>query len=360
MTSPAASGSPAGEPAEGRYAHELRVAVAAVRDASLVCRAVRASLAPDQAVSKSDSSPVTVADLAAEAVVSMALAEAFPADPLMGEEDSRQLRDRAQAALAASVLAHVRAVRAGVGATETAEALDRCSDAGGPGRRWWTLDPVDGTKGFLRNEQYAVALALVEDGEVVAGVLGCPNLPVEAGALPGDGASAPGAVGCVFAAERGGGAWQLPLQPPAASAAWSAGARRVSVATLHDPSQARYAESVEGAHSAQDVAARIAERLGVTARPVRMDSQAKYAVVARGEASIYLRVPHGDYRENVWDHAAGWIVMHEAGGRISDIDGLPLDFTAGRRLVRNRGIVAAPAAIHAPVVEAVRSVLAGA
>jgi len=42
------------------------------------------------------------------------------------------------------------------------------------------LDPIDGTKGFLRGEQYAVALGLIDDGEVVLGVLGCPELPIEA------------------------------------------------------------------------------------------------------------------------------------------------------------------------------------
>jgi len=46
---------------------------------------------------------------------------------------------------------------------------------------YWTLDPIDGTKGFLRGDQYAVALDLVEAGEVVAGVLGGPNLPNDDG-----------------------------------------------------------------------------------------------------------------------------------------------------------------------------------
>jgi HAL2 family 3'(2'),5'-bisphosphate nucleotidase len=338
----------------GRYGAELEVAIAAVRAASRVCRAVRASLTPEQAVTKADLSPVTVADLAAEAVISLALSAAFPADPLMGEEDGRLLRDPAGTAMAGAVVAAVTSARPGVGVAEVAAALDRCSDEGGPNRRWWTLDPVDGTKGYLRNEQYAVALALVIDGEVVLGVLGCPNLPL---ALDSTAAAEGGdAVGCVFAAEIGGGAWQLPLDPRpdgAGGAGW-----RVGVADVTDPSQARYAESVEAAHSAQDVAARVAERLSLTTRPVRMDSQAKYAVVARGEASIYLRVPHGDYRENVWDHAAGAIVIREAGGVVSDVHGLPLDFTTGRRLTRNRGIIAAPAAIHPQVVAAVRSVLA--
>ena len=42
---------------------------------------------------------------------------------------------------------------------------------------FWTLDPVDGTKGFLRNQQYAIALAYIERGTPVVGVMGCPNLP---------------------------------------------------------------------------------------------------------------------------------------------------------------------------------------
>ena len=107
--------------------------------------------------------------------------------------------------------------------------------------------------------------------------------------------------------------------------------------------EARYAESVEAAHSDQSEAGRIAAALGITAEPLRLDSQTKYAVVARGDASIYLRLPRGGYRENVWDHAAGWLIVTEAGGRVSDVDGQPLDFTTGRRMTANRGIVATAA-----------------
>jgi 3'(2'), 5'-bisphosphate nucleotidase len=101
----------------------------------------------------------------------------------------------------------------------------------------------------------------------------------------------------------------------------------------------------------------VARILGITDEPLRMDSQAKYAVVARGDASIYLRLPNGDYRENVWDHAAGSLIVSEAGGRVSDADGLPLDFTSGTKLTRNRGIVASAGPVHDAVLEAVRSVL---
>ena len=58
--------------------------------------------------------------------------------------------------------------------------------------RYWTLDPIDGTKGFLRGDQYAVALGLIDDGEVILGVLGCPNLP-----------NSDGSRGAIFSAVEG-------------------------------------------------------------------------------------------------------------------------------------------------------------
>jgi 3'(2'), 5'-bisphosphate nucleotidase len=271
----------------------------------------------------------------------------MPHDGLMGEEDSGPLADAPR--LAEAVLARVRDRRPGTSLTEVMAALDRCADRGGPGRRWWTLDPIDGTKGFLRNEQYAVALALVEDGEVVLAAMACPNLPQHGEPGAGD-AGAPGSVGCLFVAERGGGARQLPLH--------GGGEERgvpILAAVPASVAEARYTESVEAAHSDRSGSAAVARALGITAEPLRLDSQAKYAVVARGDASIYLRLPHGGYRENVWDHAAGSLIVTEAGGRVSDVDGLPLDFTTGRRMTANRGIVATAAPIHDEVLAAVRA-----
>jgi 3'(2'), 5'-bisphosphate nucleotidase len=333
-----------------RLALERRVAIEVVAAASRLTRAVRRDFVPTEAVAKADASPVTVADLGAQAVVSLALAEALPDDRLMGEEDAGPLR--ASPALAEFVVGRVRALRPGVDVADVLDALGRCDDPGGPGRRWWTLDPVDGTKGFLRDEQYAVALALVEDGEVVLAVMGCPNLPRDGEPVSADARSPDTPVGCLFVAERGAGAWQLPLEGPVADEG-----RPLHVAAPASPAEGRYAESVEAAHSDQSEAAAVAGALGITSSPLRLDSQTKYAVVARGDASIYLRLPHGDYRENVWDHAAGALIVSEAGGVVSDADGRPLDFTAGRRLTANRGIVAAAAPIHAAVLEAVRSVI---
>ena len=119
----------------------------------------------------------------------------------------------------------------------------------------------------------------------------------------------------------------------------------------------RFCESVESGHSAHGDAAEVAARLGITAAPVRMDSQAKYAVVARGEAEIYLRLPtRADYREKIWDHAAGALIVAEAGGVVTDILGRPLEFQHGRELVANRGVIVSNGRLHAKVIQAIKEI----
>lgn len=319
---------PAGSP-------ELDVAIGAVRSAARLTRSVRAAFTPDLSTAKPDRSPVTVADLGAQVLVSLALAEAFPSDPLVGEEDAAQL---AAPPIRDALTAELARVRPGLDLARVSAALDRGGFGGGPTGRWWTLDPVDGTLGFLRGGQYAIALALVVDGAVRLGVLGCPALERE-----------DGSVGSLFVAERGHGAWELPLDRAGMPA-------RLHVAPCTRASEARYAESLEASHSSHGDAARISELLGITAPPLRLDSQTKYALVARGDASVYLRIPRAGYVENIWDHAAGAILVEEADGIVTDIEGAPLDWGCGRRLERNRGIIAAPAAIHGEVLAAAREV----
>ncbi|EEY22069.1 3',5'-bisphosphate nucleotidase [Verticillium alfalfae VaMs.102] len=104
--------------------------------------------------------------------------------------------------------------------------------------------------------------------------------------------------------------------------------------------------------------AQIAQRLGITRPRVRMDSQSKYGSIARGAGDIYLRLPvSASYQEKIWDHAAGDLIVREAGGHVTDIAGQRLDFSVGRTLAKNKGVVAAPAAVHAEVLKVVQEVL---
>jgi 3'(2'), 5'-bisphosphate nucleotidase len=326
------------------YEDELQIAIDAVRSAAKVCQQVQAALVTEDTLEKKDKSPVTVADFASQAVVCAALHEHLPNDPVAAEENADELRKDAQAELRASVVTQVEKVwgeASGDAAVLSAIDHGTSSDGGAKGR-FWTLDPIDGTKGFLRGEQYAIALALIEDGEVVLGVLGCPNLPkgnVEQG----------GEQGVLLSAVRGQGARPLPLDGA------SLDGPAIVVSPVTDGSSARFCESVESAHSDQSTSAKVAQRLGITTDPVRIDSQCKYATVARGEASVYLRMPtKPGYVEKIWDHAAGSIVTEEAGGQVSDIEGNALDFSKGRQLESNTGIVATNGKLHAGVIDAIR------
>jgi 3'(2'), 5'-bisphosphate nucleotidase len=316
---------------------DLEAAVDAVRTAARVCRAVQERLVRPETLEKRDKSPVTVADFASQALVCARLFEYRAEDPVVGEEDASALREDAQAGLRAAVAERVGGELGAQADEERVLSWIDLGSAKAEGPRYWTLDPIDGTKGFLRREQYAVALALIEEGEVVLGVLGCPNLPRNGG------------VGALFSAVRGGPAWMSPL--------WDveAPAQMVRVGTPASAADARLCESVESAHSVQTESARIAALLGIRTEPYRIDSQCKYAAVARDDASIYLRLPtRPNYQEKIWDHAAGSMVVEAAGGRVSDIDGRPLDFTRGRTLEKNRGVVATSGSIHDEVIDAVR------
>ncbi len=324
----------------------LAVAIQAVAEAGLVARTAQETLvASRERVLKADRSPVTVADLAAQAVMTFRLLEAFPGDPIMAEEDASTLSAPGGAAIRDRVLELARGAVPGLDAPGLEELLSRGDHPGGTTGRFWVMDPVDGTKGFLRGEQFAIALALVVDGDVELGVVGCPNLP----SIPGDPRSSRG---CLVAARRGSGAFQLD--------AGGHGKRAIGVDGVAVPAEGSFCESVERAHSSHGATARVAALLGITAPPYRVDGQTKYAIVARGEASLYLRLPsRPGYREKIWDHAAGSLVVSEAGGRVTHVDGSPLDFSSGRTLPNPTGIVVSNGHIHSRVLAAVREVLAG-
>ena len=206
----------------------------------------------------------------------------------------------------------------------------------------WTLDPIDGTKGFLRGEQYAVCLALIVDARVQLGVIGCPN-------LPRDPSNPDGPKGCMFVAVRGQGAEQMSLS--------GANPAPVKIPIFSDE-DLNMLESVEAAHSSHSFNDRVSQLLGITRSPTRMDSQAKYCALSRGDGGIYLRLPGtSDYVEKIWDHAPGSLLVEEAGGVITDVRGTPLNFGLGRELRENYGVVAVGKAAHGKVLGGVKQAL---
>ncbi|RDW30607.1 hypothetical protein B0I72DRAFT_141225 [Yarrowia lipolytica] len=336
-----------------QYSAELKVAKDAVRRASALAASIASTIATDTSgqVTKSDTSPVTVADYGAQAIIIGAIKKAFPSDPVVGEEDADVLRK--DEGLRTKVWDLVKGHR-----SSSADALDDTNamlDAidwgkyeGGNTGRMWALDPIDGTKGFLRGGQYAVCLALIVDGHVKVGVIGCPNLST----IPTQVATQEKKdLGVLASAIKDQGAFIEPLSGESDPSP-------IHFRHLDNTAEATFCESVEAGHSSHSDQAQIAQKLGITKEGVRMDSQAKYVAVSRGQADIYLRLPvSATYQEKIWDHASGNILVTEAGGTVTDKDGNALNFGVGRTLKENKGVIVAEKSIFPKVLEAVKQVL---
>ena len=322
------------------YAAERAVALAAVREAAALCQGVQAQMSV-RSIEKADQSPVTLADYGSQALICSRLRRAFPQDAIIAEETADMLRSEDGSMARSGVCREVWKLRPDATEEEILQWIDY-GDQKAFVERYWTLDPIDGTKGFLRGDQYAIALALVVDGMVEVAAVACPNLTLSV---------YPEVAGCMAIAVRGQGAFLHALDD-----AKEVGPLNVS--TVMRPAEARFSESFESGHTSHSTSARISGALGITKAPVRMDSQAKYVAVAAGDADMYLRLPSGRaYIENIWDHAAGMLVVTEAGGRVSDVRGMDLDFSQGFQLSNNTGVLASNGKLHEALLEAVSGAL---
>ncbi|GAB4064756.1 3'(2'),5'-bisphosphate nucleotidase CysQ [Ancylobacter sonchi] len=177
-------------------------------------------------------------------------------------------------------------------------------------RRVWIVDPIDGTRAFMAGgPDWAVVAALVEDGRPIAGALFAPVTQELFLAAVGRGATRNGA----------------PIR--------ASNARAVAGARADGPAQ--WLSRVD--------------RLGTLARVPRIRSLAlRIARVATGELDIAIAGPNG----NDWDLAAADLLVHEAGGRLTDLDGLQLIYNAP--VPRHGALVSTGTGLHPSVTDAAR------
>lgn len=204
---------------------------------------------------KADASPVTEADERAEALILPALQELDPTIPIVSEEQA-----------SAGVEPRV-------------------------GRRFWLVDPLDGTKEFIdRNGEFTINIALIEDGEPVLGVVLAP------------------AMNRLFAGTRGSGAFVE-----------ENGERRF----IHCRGLPDTGLTVVSSRSHGDVEALQDFLRGYrVARQTSAGSSLKLCLVAAGEADVYPRLG----RTMEWDIAAGDAVLRAAGGRLLTLDAHPMRY----------------------------------
>lgn len=355
------------------YAKELEVATLAVKRASLLTKKLSDQIAitlKSGTQIKDDKSPVTVGDYAAQALINHAIKLNFPLDNIVGEEDSLSLKDGSKEAelLSAKIFEIIKDAEDQTSSSNDVlgtltslelvyKGIDFGDYEGGNSGRFWALDPIDGTKGFLRGDQFAVCLALIEDGQVVLGVIGCPNLAENIVSNE----EQTGTRGGLFSAIKNVGAYYTPLFATNEFVPLEK-QQKISMTQETSPDTLKVLEGVEKGHSSHSTQGQIKALLGfddatVASQTINLDSQVKYCVLAKGQADIYLRLPINDkYREKIWDHAAGNILLYESGGQVGDITGAALDFGKGR-LLDSKGVIAANKKVFPKVIDAVKQVL---
>lgn len=225
---------------------------------------------------KADRSPLTAADIAAHRLISAELARLTPDWPILSEES-------------ASI----------PWATRRAW------------RRYWLVDPLDGTREFVkRNGEFCVNVALIDDGRAVLGVIHGPVLDETAAAI----------VGAPPRIERAGHALALAdrcaAQPPLP---------RVAGSRSHRDPRMTAALAALGDHAL-----------------LAQGSALKFIRLASGEADLYLRL--GPTSE--WDTAAGQCIVEAAGGEVVDLDGRALVYNARDSLLNGDFIASGDARIN--------------
>ncbi len=304
----------------------------AVRQAAVLCQQVQDHYLVSS--DKGEHDPVTIADYGAQAILSRTISQHFPDDSILAEEQGGQFMELVSEQQRKEV---VRLIGDILGITVTQVDVVKWLDYGQnrEASRMWVIDPIDGTKGYISMRNYAIAVGMMVDRKPVGGIIGAP-------AYPG---------GAQLFHAQSGVAYMQPLN--------GGEVKRIHTSTRTEASSLRALESVEKSHANHDRMQVVRETAGFgEAELIHIDSMEKYARIAAGDAELYLRLPRlGSTRPfMIWDHCAGTAIVEAAGGKVTDVDGSPLDYSTGKTL-NNQGIIVSNGAVHERVIAAVQKIL---
>lgn len=338
---------------------ELHIACLTVQRAALVTRKLLEAV--DKGIlDKNDSTPVTLGDFAAQALIISALHHVFPDDKFVGEEDSHALR--ADEGLLNRTWELVSTTHLDGEELYTPSTKEEMLDLIDLGRgecktdRTWILDPIDGTATFMNGQQYAVCLALVVDGCQQIGVLGCPNLNLSTGRVHEDIVDRDG-YGYQLYAVSGSGAGIRQM----GNGALLPGQRIERKSAVSNPSELQFVDCGHASSTDSDLHGQIARRMEAPWPNVTdvWAAQMRYVALAVGGCNAVIKIPRNtNYRSKLWDHAGGMLIAEEVGLVVTDVDGERINCACGRSL-GCFGMIVAPPSIHPLVVETVRQVRQG-
>lgn len=357
-----------------KYHKELQAAVHVVERACRLCVDVKKFLfsGDERILEKNDQTPVTIADFGVQALVSLELGRQFPSIPLVAEEDSAFLRSNSLADLVVDAVIDRASLRdESLTHIDVMEAIDRGGkDAfvfGANPATYWVLDPIDGTRGFLKGSDalYVVGLALVVEGEIVLGVMGCPNwhdeFPTQSSIEFLGNQETISQEGIIMIAHGGCGTWRKGLSNKYefwnrcfVDECISLLKGRFCISDSQEWDSLPLSESYDATTIADDIGDK-----EILLLPTCCGSLCKYLMVASGRASVFILRAKQHITIKAWDHAGGMICVHEAGGKVTDWEGSQLDLAADqverRAIYPSGGVLVTNGNLHEQILEMISS-----
>jgi 3'(2'), 5'-bisphosphate nucleotidase len=300
------------------YFEELSLAIELVKKASKITEWFR--LKQISSFTKEDDSPVTLADFASQIFIISNIKNSFPGDQIIAEEESGVLlNSNAENAIRKCF----KSLKIDVGE----ELKNTLNYRGNSSKRQWTVDPVDGTKGFQRNLAYAIGIGFMVRSEPTICAISVPNYS--------------NTELSIFSAQKNHGA---------KASYGEKSFTNIKVSETSDPNTSRMSYSL---HYNKPWVLDLAKSLGITDF-IPMDSMAKLCMVAEGSAEIYVK-PMSIHRSFTWDFLPGELLVREAGGMVTDLKGNSVKYVNEKCVVSAPGLIASNGFIHNDLIEALKS-----
>ncbi|MFX1442149.1 MAG: inositol monophosphatase family protein [Promethearchaeota archaeon] len=301
-----------------QYNREISLAVDLVKKASEITEWFKKKGV--ETYLKKDRSPATVADYSSQIYILSRLKVSFPKDQVIAEENEMELIDDNSAS-------QIKECFNDLDINDITDLKNLFNYRGQKSARQWTVDPIDGTKGYMKGLKYAIGIGLMVNSDPKISVINVPQYKNNGIAI--------------FTAEQGQGAKA------------SYGGKNFESIHVSNQINLKKARLCQSLHYDLPWVTQFADKLGIEKR-IKMDSMAKFCLVADGSYDLYIK-PIMGFRAFTWDYGPGDLLVREAGGKVTDLDEERLVFKDEKCILRAPGIITSNGALHDEVAVFIRN-----
>ncbi len=269
---------------------------------------------------KQDQSPVTLADYASQIYIISKLKELYPKDSIIAEETfSSELNNYTEKVIQSCYNKLNLSLKPNI--------KEILNYRGPNSKTRWSIDPIDGTKGYQKGLSYAIGVGLINNQEKKLSIIGVPNYNTDGVA--------------VFVANKGKGALT------------SYGEKDFVPIKVSETRDVKKSVLCHSLHYDEPWVMKLANKLGIE-NYIQIDSMAKFCMVADGSADLYIKPMYVD-RSFIWDFLPGDLLVTEAGGKVTDLKGVSPNYIDNKCMISAPGLVVSNGMFHQDILDTIKN-----